>query len=169
MRYNIYIMMWALEVLARGLLCHVWVKLHIYCTDMKMASMILLHSQEENKWAYLPLLHHLMLNELHISHAHFSIYCNPVVLHHHTDAAPYTVKMCHVTTQTYKTIQLNWIAGYVLHVDSDIVMTEYKSERANKAVNYIYGTIMSRLPKVAGVLMPFTKGNEKKIKLPLAG
>lgn len=42
---------------------------------------------------------------------------------------------------------LNWIAGYVLCAGSDIVMIEYKSGRACKAVSYIYGTIMSRLPK----------------------
>ena len=38
-------------------------------------------------------------------------------------------------------------AGYVLCVGSDIVMIEHKSGRACKAVSYIYGTIMSRLPK----------------------
>lgn len=38
-------------------------------------------------------------------------------------------------------------AGYVLCAGSDIVMMEHKSGRACKAVSYIYGTIMSRLPK----------------------
>ena len=42
---------------------------------------------------------------------------------------------------------LKWTAGYVLCVDSDIVMMEYESGGACKAVSYIYGTIMSRLPK----------------------
>lgn len=50
-------------------------------------------------------------------------------------------------TQTYKSMPLNRVEGCVLYVGSDIVMIEYKSRRACKAVSYIYGTIMSRLPK----------------------
>lgn len=52
-----------------------------------------------------------------------------------------------IIMRTYKSMPLSWITGHVLHVDSDIVMIEYKSQGAYKAVSYIYGTIMSRLPK----------------------
>lgn len=58
-----------------------------------------------------------------------------------------TVKVFRIIMRTYKSMPLSWITCYVLHVDSDIVMIEYKSQGAYKDVSYIYGTIMSRLPK----------------------
>lgn len=54
---------------------------------------------------------------------------------------------CFTSSQLPKAVPLQWMAGYVLHVDSDIVMIEHKSGAACKAVSHIYGTIMSRLAK----------------------
>ena len=86
--------------------------------------------------------------QLHITTQTWEWYPFPFNLPHlYNYTAPYTIKNVFTITQTYTGMPLNWIAGHVLHVDSDMALIEYKSGRAHKAVTYIYNTLMSRLPK----------------------